>query len=114
MSVALTDEGGVGPTDGGGTSTGEAVDDALGTLLGALNLFVRALGVAVPVALGAGVAGLAVATVRRRRREGALSGRRRSRGPCRTGDLAVPECARHGTVLREEGAAWRASTASLR
>ncbi len=72
VSVALTDEGGVGPTDGAGSSTGEALDDALGTLVGALNLFVRGLGVAIPLVLMAGVGWLAVTTLRRRRREGAL------------------------------------------
>ncbi len=72
VSVALTDEGGVGANDGAGSSTGEALDDALGTLLGALNLFVRGLGVAIPLVLVAGVGWLAVTTLRRRRREGAL------------------------------------------
>ncbi|MDQ4072316.1 MAG: DUF4349 domain-containing protein, partial [Actinomycetota bacterium] len=69
VSVTLTDEG----ADGGGSSTGEAVEDALGTLLGALNLFVRVLGVAIPLALVVGVSWIAFATLRRRRREAALS-----------------------------------------
>ena len=73
VSVTLTDEGAVGGADGAGSSTGEAVDDALGTLLGALNLFVRVLGVAIPLMLVAGITWLAFATLRRRRREGSLS-----------------------------------------
>lgn len=69
VSVTLTDES----ADGAGSSTGEALDDALGSLLGALNLFVRALGVAIPLALVAGLSWLGFATLRRRRREAALS-----------------------------------------
>jgi len=69
VSVTLTGEG----ADGAGSSTGEALDDALGTLLGAFNLFVRALGVALPLVLVAGATWLALATLRRRRREAPLS-----------------------------------------
>jgi hypothetical protein len=68
VSVTLTDEG----ADGAWGSTGEALDDALGTLLGAFHLFVRALGVAIPLVLVAAATWLALATLRRRRREAAL------------------------------------------
>ncbi|MBA3421308.1 MAG: DUF4349 domain-containing protein [Thermoleophilaceae bacterium] len=73
VSVMLTDEGADGGAGGAGSSTGEALDDALGTLLGALNLLVRGLGVAIPLVLVAGVTWLTFSTLRRRRREGALS-----------------------------------------
>ncbi len=68
VSVSLTDEG----ADGAGSSTGEALDDALGTLLGAFNLLIRTLGVAIPLVLVAGATWLALATLKRRRREAAL------------------------------------------
>jgi hypothetical protein len=72
VSVTLTDESADGEANGAG-STGEALDDAQGTLLGALNLLVRGLGVAIPLVLVAGVTWLTFSTLRRRRREGALS-----------------------------------------
>lgn len=42
VSITLTDEDGIGGAGDAGSSTGQALDDALGTLLGALNLLVRA------------------------------------------------------------------------
>jgi hypothetical protein len=58
---------------GGGSSTDDALDDAVDSLLGSVNLVIRILGVALPLGIvGAGlwVAGRAV---RRRRREAALA-----------------------------------------
>lgn len=72
VSVTLTEreDGNEGGAGTGGT--GEALDDALGSLEGALNLTVRALGVALPLALLGAAAWLGVAILRRRRREAAL------------------------------------------
>jgi Domain of unknown function (DUF4349) len=56
----------------GGASTGDAFDDALGSLVGSFNIALRVLGVAVPLALVAALAWLAAAALRRRRREAAL------------------------------------------
>jgi len=50
-----------------------ALDDAVGTLSGSLELAVRALGMAIPLGLVAGLGWAAVRTARRRRREGALT-----------------------------------------
>ena len=72
VSVTLVDESSSGAA-GTPSSTESALDDALGSLLGAFNLFVRALGVLVPLALVGGLAWLAFAAARRRRREAALS-----------------------------------------
>ena len=69
--VSLVEDEGDDGAAGGGTR--EALDDALGSLEGALNLTLRLLGVAIPLALAAGMAWLAAAAIRRRRREAALS-----------------------------------------
>lgn len=49
-----------------------ALDDAADSLSGALELLIRALGIAIPVALIAAAAALAARAIRRRRREAAL------------------------------------------
>ncbi|HEX8066424.1 MAG TPA: DUF4349 domain-containing protein [Thermoleophilaceae bacterium] len=69
VSVSLV-EGGDGGS--GSSGAGDALDDALGTLSGSLELVVRALGVLIPLGVAAGAAWLAARTVRRRRRERAL------------------------------------------
>lgn len=51
---------------------GGALDDALGSLSGSVELLVRVLGVAIPVALLAGMAWIAAAAIRRRYRDSAL------------------------------------------
>jgi hypothetical protein len=73
VSVTLTerddaDRGGGGANGG----TREALDDALGSLVGAVNLGLRILGVALPLGLVGGAAWLAARILRRRRREAAL------------------------------------------
>jgi hypothetical protein len=69
VSVTLEESKDDGAGAGG---TGAAWDDSLHTLESLLNFFVRALGVLLPLALMAGVAGLAARTLRRRRREAPL------------------------------------------
>ena len=71
VSVTLVDASSSGAA-GTPSSTESALDDALGSLLGAFNLFVRALGVLVPLAIAGGLVWLAFAAARRRRREAAL------------------------------------------
>jgi hypothetical protein len=56
----------------GGTGPGDALDDALGTLSGALYLLIRLLGIALPVAVVAGLGWLGAGILRRRRREATL------------------------------------------
>jgi hypothetical protein len=56
-----------------GDGLGAAVDDAIGTFGGAVEVGVRALGVAVPLAVVAAIVWLAGRAVRRRRRESALA-----------------------------------------
>jgi Domain of unknown function (DUF4349) len=51
---------------------GGALDDAGDSLSGALELLIRALGIAIPLALLAAVAGFGARAIRRRRRESAL------------------------------------------
>jgi hypothetical protein len=58
---------------GGGGTTGDAFKDALGSLTGAVNIAIRALGVALPLVLLAALALLAGQKLLRRRREAALS-----------------------------------------
>lgn len=72
VSVALVEREGGDDDGASGGGTGEAFDDALGSLEGALNLAVRALGVALPLALLGGAGWLSVALLRRRRRDAAL------------------------------------------
>jgi hypothetical protein len=62
-----------GSDEGGAGATGAAFDDALDTLVGAFNFAVRVLGVLIPLALVSALGWLAVAVMRRRRREAALS-----------------------------------------
>lgn len=50
------------------------MEDALGSLGDSLEIFVRALGVAIPLALVAAGLGLGVRSLRRRRREATLLG----------------------------------------
>ena len=74
VSLSLVeDKGDGGGSPGGGFhDTDDALDDALGTLAGAVNLALRVLGVLIPVGLLAGAAWLAARILRRRRREAAL------------------------------------------
>jgi uncharacterized protein DUF4349 len=58
---------------GSGGSVDDGLDDALGTLADSLGLALRLLGVLIPLALVGGLAWLAAAAIRRRRREAALS-----------------------------------------
>jgi hypothetical protein len=74
IAVTLTSrdqDGGAG--SGGGDGLGSAVDDALASLSGSVELLVRALGVVIPVGILAALAWLAGRTARRRRRDAALS-----------------------------------------
>jgi Domain of unknown function (DUF4349) len=73
VSVSLVEKDGnrdFGPVGGG---TDDALDDALGSLEGSLNLAVRALGVLVPILLLAVPTWLVARALRRRRRESALA-----------------------------------------
>jgi hypothetical protein len=72
VSVTLVEKDGDDGGATGGSGTGDAVDDALGSLVGAFNIAVRILGVAIPLALVGALAWLAAALLRRRRREAAL------------------------------------------
>jgi hypothetical protein len=70
VSVLLEDE-----ADAAGesrSSTGRALDDALGSLVAAFDLAIWTLGVLIPLAVVAALAWLAFATLRRRRREAVL------------------------------------------
>jgi uncharacterized protein DUF4349 len=69
VTVTLEEKDG---DEGGGGGTGEAFDDALGSLVGAFNVAIRVLGVLIPLALVAGLAWLGATALRRRRREAAL------------------------------------------
>jgi hypothetical protein len=71
VSVSLVDENSSGAS-GAPSSTESALEDALGSLLGAFNFTVRALGVLLPLAAFAGLVWLAFVALRRRRRESAL------------------------------------------
>jgi hypothetical protein len=74
VSVSLVEEGAERDEPGPlGGSTGDALDDALGSLVGAFNLVLRALGVVIPLGLIAVATWLATRLVRRRRREAALA-----------------------------------------
>jgi Domain of unknown function (DUF4349) len=73
VSVTLAEEDGKGAAVGGLDGTDEALDDAVGSLAGALNLTLRALGVLIPLGLLGGLAWLAARTIRRRRREAVLT-----------------------------------------
>jgi hypothetical protein len=73
VDVSLVKDGGGNNGAGALGGTGDALHDALGTLAGALNLALRALGVMLPLALLAGLAWLTGRTLLRRRREAALS-----------------------------------------
>jgi hypothetical protein len=73
VSVSLVEKDGnrdFGPVGGG---TDDALDDALGSLEGSLNLAVRALGVLVPILLLGVPTWLVARALRRRRRESALA-----------------------------------------
>ena len=70
VSVDLETEDGGGDSGAGGA--GDAFDDSLGLLEGALGLVIRALGVLIPLALVAGLGWLGGRLLRRRRREAAL------------------------------------------
>jgi hypothetical protein len=67
----LEDEAADG-SGGAGSGTGRALEDALGSLVGILNFAIRALGVLIPLAIMGGLAWLAFAALRRRRREAVL------------------------------------------
>lgn len=70
LTVSLM--GGEEAGSGAGSKTGEAFDDAVGSLVGASALALRAVGVLIPLALLGGLAWLVTALARRRRREAAL------------------------------------------
>jgi Domain of unknown function (DUF4349) len=73
VSVDLERKGGDRDSGSGSANgTGDALDDALGSLVGSLNLALRVLGVLIPLALLGTLGWLAVALLRRRRREAAL------------------------------------------
>lgn len=71
VTVTL-EEGGDAGSDDNGAGAGAAFDDALGSLEGALELGIRALGVLLPLALLAAAGWLASRLVLRRRRDAAL------------------------------------------
>jgi hypothetical protein len=77
VSVTLVEkEGGSDEGDDGGAgiggSTDDALDDALGLLVGSFNWLLRALGALIPAGLLLGAAWWAARTFRRRRREAVL------------------------------------------
>jgi hypothetical protein len=73
VSVDLQRKDGNGRDEGGSANgTGEALDDALGSLVGSLNLALRVLGVLIPLALLAALGWVAFALMRSRRREATL------------------------------------------
>jgi len=71
-AVTVSLVGGEEDRDGAGSKTGEAFDDAVGSLVGASAFGLRAVGLLIPFALLGGLAWLVTALVRRRRREAAL------------------------------------------
>lgn len=71
VTVTL-EEGGEAGSDDGDSGAGAAFDDALGSLEGALELGIRALGVLLPLALLAAAGWLASRVLLRRRRDAAL------------------------------------------
>lgn len=73
VSVSLVEDDGDSGSAGGLDGTGAALDDALDSLAGSLNLALRALGVVIPLALLGLPAWLAGRAVLRRRRESALA-----------------------------------------
>jgi hypothetical protein len=73
VSVELVQEKENGSEGAGLGSTGDALDDAVGSLAGALNLALRVLGVLLPFALLGGLSWLVARSIRKRRREAALS-----------------------------------------
>jgi hypothetical protein len=73
VSISLVEDGGDSGGAGGLDGTGAALDDALDSLAGSLNLALRALGVVIPLALLGLPAWLAGRAVLRRRRESALA-----------------------------------------
>lgn len=72
VTVTLEEGGEDAGSDDGGAGTGAAFDDALGSLEGALELGIRALGVLLPLALLGSAGWLASRLVLRRRRDAAL------------------------------------------
>lgn len=72
VTVTLEEGGDDAGSDDGGTGTGAAFDDALGSLEDALELGIRALGVLLPLALLAAAGWLATRMLLRRRRDAAL------------------------------------------
>ncbi|MEX2193671.1 MAG: DUF4349 domain-containing protein [Thermoleophilaceae bacterium] len=74
VSVTLEEGGsdGDGGSDGSDDGAGAALDDALGTLEGALEMGIRALGVLLPLSLLAAAGWLATRLALRRRRNAAL------------------------------------------
>jgi hypothetical protein len=70
--VSLTDKssGGAATAPSG---TEDALGDAAAMLVAVFNFCVRALGVLIPLAIAVGIGWLAVAALRRRRRESALT-----------------------------------------
>ena len=73
VSVTLRQDGDGGPGDAEDGGLGGALDDALRSLEDSVEIFVRVLGVAIPLGLMAGAVGLGARGLRRRRREAALT-----------------------------------------
>ena len=73
VDVALRQDGDGSGGAPSGDGLGGAVDDALGSLEGSVEILIRVLGVAIPLALVLAGAALAGRVLRRRRREAALT-----------------------------------------
>jgi hypothetical protein len=72
VAVTLEADDGQGGSSGG-SSTDEALDDFMGSLIGAVNVLLRVLGVAIPLGVVGLAAWLGAVALRRRRRESVLA-----------------------------------------
>jgi Domain of unknown function (DUF4349) len=73
VTLEADEDGGASGGSGGAGNIDDAVDDALGSLAGAMGIGVRALGFAIPLGLVALIVWLATRAYRRRLRESALA-----------------------------------------
>ena len=73
VDVVLREDGDGSGGAPSGDGLGGAVDDALGSLEGSIEILIRVLGVAIPLALVFAIAALGARVLRRRRREAALT-----------------------------------------
>jgi hypothetical protein len=73
VSVSLVEENGDAGSGGGLDGTGDALDDALGSLADSLNIALRVLGVLIPIGLVVLLGWIPARAVVRRRRESALA-----------------------------------------